>query len=420
MTVAALMCSLFFCAQDTEYPYKAAAGAVKITPEPNVPLSGFNVGRIATDVHDDLYARCLIFQDKNGNKVVFVSLDLLAILRYDVLQIKDDFIDKKIADPAMIFIAATHQHHGPDTIGIWGTRLFKAGRNEKYLAKMRGKITQLIKDTNAKLESAKLSVVRTRPKTPVSQNSRFKNGNVLDDEIVLMTVKGKGGVIATLFNFACHPESLKRKNTKITADFPGYVVNKLEKKYGGVGIFVNGALGAMVSPLKGSSQPKGFGYADEMAEVLVKSADEVIKKSEDVDAVFQVKTKSVSLPLENNRFKGAMEGNGVMPQIIPTAERTYKDGNVRSEVSLITLGPLSIMCVPGELPPQWSLAIKKKMDAKYIMMFGLTNDEVGYILRETDFNREDNLYSYEKTMSLGPKSGEEIWKAMEELVTPED
>ena len=67
--------------------------------------------------------------------------------------------------------------------------------------------------------------------------------------IVLRATTAKGSPIATLVNWANHPETLGSKNTLITADYPYYLCKELEQRMEGVAVFLNGAVGGMQSPL---------------------------------------------------------------------------------------------------------------------------------------------------------------------------
>ena len=56
-------------------------------------------------------------------------------------------------------------------------------------------------------------------------------------------------VLATVLNFSNRPESLGSNNTLITSDFPHYVRKRIEAEFGGMAIWIGGALGVLQSPL---------------------------------------------------------------------------------------------------------------------------------------------------------------------------
>ena len=72
-------------------------------------------------------------------------------------------------------------------------------------------------------------------------------------------------------------------------------------------------------------------------------------------------------------------------------------------VRLIQIGEARIATYPGEVLPKLGFQVKSAMDAKYRFIFGLADDELGYILDDQDFGREP--YEYESSMSVGPTIG---------------
>ncbi len=104
----------------------------------------------------------------------------------------------------------------------------------------------------------------------------------------------------------------------------------------------------------------------------------------------------IEVTLENPGFKALIEA-GILP------EDPFMGGRAQTEVNLIEIGDAQIVTFPGEVLPKLGLKMKNEMKAKYKFIFGLANDELGYILPEEDFDR--GLYEYEKSMSVGSKIG---------------
>lgn len=404
---------------DPIYNFRAAAGSVKITPTGDLPLGGFNINRVSIGVHDDLYARCVILRCPEGSPLVLVALDFVGFIRYDVVLVKKALAGEKDIDTDSVFLFATHQHSGPDTVGIWGASplpvppLTRSGRNESYMREVREKIVQLIKDTNRRLEEAQI-LFSSADAPGFSKNRRVPKE--LDTRISGLFIKGRQGQIATLVNFGCHPEALDRDNKLITADFPGYLVRRVEEKIGGTAIFVNGLLGGMVSITGKNLENKesGFLQAEELgrklADILLASSPEARR----LDCRLRVQTKVVSIPLENLGFHEAFKF-GIIPNLPEIFDQ--RSGNVRTEVSIVTLGNVRLVMVPGEMIPGLGIKIKnwviEKQPGVIPIICGLANDEIGYILPTEDFFTP--RYKYEHTMSLGPKTGDTICEALKTL-----
>jgi len=89
----------------------------------------------------------------------------------------------------------------------------------------------------------------------------------------------------------------------------------------------------------------------------------------------------------------------------------------KNQVNYIKIGDAQIATFPGEVLPKLGFRVKDAMESKYKFVFGLANDELGYILAEEDFNKE--LYKYEKSMSIGSKIGTMTTEALTKmLVSP--
>lgn len=399
---------LFFClivglsCNTRTQTLKAAAGSIKITPSENVAMGGY-FGRdgLSGGVHDDLYARCLVLESLDGKRVALVSLDLVGFLRYDVLEIKKE-LDSNIE----LFIFSTHQHSGPDTIGIWGTPQ-KSGRNENYMAKVRQKIIDLVKSTSEKLETAAIYITQTSGKG-LSVNHRV--AAEVDETITTLLVKGKNKNIAVLVNFGCHPEALNSENKLITADFPGYLVQKLEKELGGTALFANGLLGAMVSIDRKTLglKEKNFETAEKVGNEIAQRVIASLPSAKLITGNLTVDKKIIFIPLENSLLQTAIQSN-----IIPSSEKTFNQGCVLTEVGIISLGEIKIMLIPGEMAPGLGMKIKALLNADYKIAFGLVNDEIGYIIPSGDFPLI--LYKNERMKSLGPLTGNIIYQAFQEL-----
>lgn len=398
--------------------FKAGAGSVKITPSANVPLAGFAPGRFATGIHDDLYARCLILECPSGKNLAFVSLDLLALLRYDVLMIKKELRSKNIIDPDSVFIFSTHQHSSPDTIGIWGKSaillppLAASGRDEKYLTEVRDKIIQLIKTVKQNLKEAEIYVAQTSGRG-LSKNIHIKNE--LDETITAVFVRNKYGSIATLVNFGCHPEALSRQNTIITADFPGYLVKELERKLGGTAMFANGLLGGMVSInnelLK--NKKSGFEKAGEIGSIITKRVLVGSAEARRIDnGIIKIQKIITALPIQTLYFQEAIKLG-----LIPVCKETFQNRRILTEISVVQIGQIKMLMIPGEMLPGLGMKIKSLFNdpnsQNPVIPIGLANDEIGYIIPTEDFNLP--IYKYERTMSLGQDTGKIIYDAFKNI-----
>lgn len=61
---------------------------------------------------------------------------------------------------------------------------------------------------------------------------------------------------ATVIKWNTHPESMENKNTLMTSDFPHAAREGVEKRYGGMAIYVSGDIGAVSGPCARESGPE--------------------------------------------------------------------------------------------------------------------------------------------------------------------
>ncbi len=384
---------------------KAAAGKVDITPETPVYIAGYGSNRKSTGVHDQIMARCIVLE-QGKTRVAFVSCDLIGVPRFHVEKIKT--LVKSVL-PENIYIAATHVHSAPDTMGQWGPDFRTSGVDQAWLASVREKIARLIDETTPKLEPANLKIATTKDVPRISKNIRIPK--IVDKELgVIQAVNPKTGKpIATLVNYACHPEILN--NRQITADFPHWLYETVEAKTAVPCLYLNGALGGMVTAdyeEKPTDKGANWKAAEEIGRSFGQRVLEVLAAAETItDTPLKLQRKIFEVPLENPNFLALIK-LGVFPKDI------LVKGNIVTEVSRITLGSAEILTLPGEVLPNIGFYLKRKMLGEHKFLFGLTNDELGYILTPEDFGLE--LYAYESSVSAGEKMGERMVESLLTLI----
>ena len=65
-------------------------------------------------------------------------------------------------------------------------------------------------------------------------------------------------------------------------------------------------------------------------------------------------------------------------------QRELYDGAARSTVGWLRLGTFEAIAVPGEMEPSLAAAIRAQLRRPRLVVFGLCDDEVGYLLREQE------------------------------------
>ncbi|MFH1725722.1 MAG: neutral/alkaline non-lysosomal ceramidase N-terminal domain-containing protein [Elusimicrobiota bacterium] len=458
----------------------AAAGKADITPDlkkETIWLAGYGAkGRRAQGIHDPLYARALVVSD--GEKTVaLVAVDSIGLFRNDVLAIRRTLGWE--GGGRYLFLAATHDHSAPDTLGLWGRFPGVSGVDKRYHNRLKRAIVNLVKDAASRLQEARMAAAR-RMLDPRGLCRDYRDPIVIDPELNALSFETKEGkAIGTLVRWSCHPEVMGSDNRQVTADFPGALCARVEEKTGGGCVFFPGVVGGLLSP---DVDREGLEQRFEaMGELGVKVADLALDALDKGSvryprAEVSFSTRVVRVPVENSRyilflrslvFGHTIYGSGGEPlspldtywfplrhlTLFPLPERLRPW--VETEVSHVRLGKVRILGVPGEIfpelaiggydgrhryghplvgpanpnPPDLSAAppgpyLREMLKAEHGLIVGLANDEIGYIVPEYDFQATANRAMsprppgthYEETNSVGQRATPIILKAAGELL----
>ncbi len=316
---------------------------------------------------------------------------------------------------ANVLVTCTHTHHGPDTIGLWGSDSSHSGVDVLYMATLTETIVALAHEAFSTLRPAAVRVGSVDV-PGVAKNAR--DPEIVDIELsCIQFVDAKtSDVLSTWLTFPCHPEVLWDDNPCISADYVAAMRDTVASATGGPCLATVGALGGMMTPdMPGHT----FGDAEAMGAKLGNAALTELDDGEavSVDQVTHMRC-SASVPLDNPLFLMASQA-GLVPELM-------EDGAVPVEASLLKLGGTWLFAVPGELFPKLGLAYKKMMldaGADQAVIIGLANDELGYILPAEDFvvptDWQEPGESYEESMSVSVQMGPKLTDILKKLIGSE-
>jgi hypothetical protein len=383
--------------------YQAAFGVPGVVNHTDpIFLAGFSDNRRATGYHDRLWARGLVL-DSKGVRIAIVALDLIGYFKNEVDTARAMISPASGVDFAVV--ASTHQHEGPDTIGIWGPDATSSGIDFGYLDFVNAAIADCIDDAAAALQPARVYYATansaglslgTDPEDDgfgVSDGKVLEGdadlapatqGRIVDPNLAVMQLSKRDApfdVIATLVNFGSHPESMGSNNPLVTSDFPHYVRERLEAEYGGLAIWLSGDLGVLQGPLDidvfdpntGLPAPRrSFRFAEVHGTQLAERA---------IEAIDEVRLDPGGLPSPSNGAPAPrIAFSQVAPVFVPLDNPFFRFfialGVIDPRRQLFTNG------VPdptiGTLPPPADFLPAAATGAGHTFIAGLGNDEIGY------------------------------------------
>src|SRR2546426_8518145 len=102
------------CAYAAESEWKVGLANVKITPETPVPMAGYaSRTKPFEKVEQDIYAKALALEDRQGNRAVLVTTDLIGISRAVAEPVCQRIQDKTKLVRSQILLSSSHTHSAP-------------------------------------------------------------------------------------------------------------------------------------------------------------------------------------------------------------------------------------------------------------------------------------------------------------------
>ena len=375
---------------------RAAIAVRNVNPDPLLPVSGgVGASHPTTRRQGDLTVRALVLE-QDGTLVGIVSADFLgfpATLGNQVRALVKEIPGQNI------LIGATHTHSAPDCYGFRDST-GRSGRNEKYIELVCARMAEALHEAVTNLQPVRLKIATGEAKGKIAYN--YYAPQLYDPRCsVMQFLDASGKPIATLVNYAIHPEVIGNEAGILSPDLIGPLYDRLAEKGGGTGIFMNSAQGGMVTAdnrLPGDKEANDWEECQRIGHLLADEALRIISDApEQPSPRLYCAARPLTLPVDSPLFRALLKTLPGSPGVGMT--------NLTTQMNVINLGNAQILTIPGEALPNIGYYLKRNMHGENNLLFGLTNDAFGYILTKEDFNSFER-YSYVSRTSLGERTGE--------------
>jgi len=377
--------------------FKAAISTRIVTPEPLLPISG-GVGpsNPVSEKRGDLTVRALVLES-GETRTAIVSTDFLGFPAVLGDRIRSAV---KGIPGENILIGATHTHSAPDAYGFPdGQGGFAA--DLKYLDHVVKQTAEAITEAIQSLAPSRVKIGTGEAKGKIAYN--YYAEHLYDprcDVIQFLTMDDQP--FATLINYAIHPEVLGPKAGFSSPDLIGPLYNRITSEGGGIGIFMNGAQGGMVTADNRTGSGSDQRTWSECVRIGTLLADEALRIVKDApiqeNPALRIQAKRVTFPVDSPLLWQIMESS-------PLGYSQSETREITTTINMINLGNAQILTIPGEALPNIGFYLKRNMRGEHNLLFGLTNDAFGYILTRVDWG-SFKRYDYITRTSLGEQTGE--------------
>lgn len=361
-------------------------------------IGGFGPLRPASGVHDPIEASAVVLA-YDGEYVAMVGLDLVGLSQIRI-NAAADVLEAEGFERDRLLAASTHNHQGPDTMGLWGNPYEGVtGKDEAYQQRVAATIADAVEQAAANMVPVDLKVgaVHMRDVEPEWFNGSVFGGSnptpkmhgmvhdirdpvVVSDQLLVLQGSGEDGTVFTWTNWSGHPEVWDSQN-EISSDWPGVTRDVLEERYGGVAIHMPESLGGMQSALGGDvplvddlgsivmdgtepvwAEKHTWEFVHSHGWHIANAATLALDGGEAIDALpMKVDTEPVIIPVENvvyqlfapsDLFDLGLDDAILDPERCPEVANTGGLGCIQTKVWRAELGPIGFIGVPGELLPE--------------------------------------------------------------------
>lgn len=380
--------------------FRAGAASVDVTPETQMPVSGgIGTPNPTTEKKGALEVRALVLAD-GDTQVAIVSVPFIGFpsVLIDRVRIAVEGIP---ADN--ILVGATHTHSAPDMYGFPDEKGV-LGTDLEYVDWVCSQASKAINQAYAALSPASLKVATAEAAERIAYN--YYAPQLYDRRCdVLQAIGSDGKPIATLVNYAIHPEVLGPGRGVMSPDLVGPLHDRIAELGGGIGIFMNGAQGGMVTAdcrVPGGDGKEQYNTWEECIRIGHLLGDEAMRIIADApvqsDPDLWCSATGLTLPVDNPGFRALINGS-------PFDYEMSDDFTVTTQLNVVNVGSAQMLTIPGEALPNIGYYLKRNMHGSSNFLLGLTNDAFGYILTKEDFD-SFRRYDYITRTSMGERTAD--------------
>lgn len=407
-------------------------------------IAGYRPWNPAQGVLDPMTASAFWLDDNSGKGgVVFVSVDNVGMLSRDVQSAKAllaDFVKK--TGCRSINILSTHNHAGIDTMGMWGNLPF-SGRDEKFMQIIFNGIKKVVEEAYEDAREGSL-YLGSHAAPDILRDSRPPI--VFSDLLTRLRFVPNDGTREVYFlNFASHSESLLGKNSLVSADFPYYLREEIRKETGAETIYFVSAIGGLIRMKElDEDNIKSTEIAGQKLAEAAFAIDNEVKLAPKISLIKQ----EFYAEAQNFLLLLVAKVGIINAKKKAISTEKYTGYVLQTEMTYFEIDSLKMLLVPGEIFPELVyggyLSAEESAEGKgpevnpaplteiagdqNMLIFGLANDEIGYIVTPNDFflhpvssyldggKDPSGRRHYEETNSLGPNTAYKIAEVFTDMM----
>jgi putative membrane-bound dehydrogenase-like protein len=395
--VLALGASLFvppaaFAADQPAGFFAVGVAQIDITPTYPIRLSGFGFRRTESEgVTQKIWAKALaVGEDDPAILLTVDNLGVSAALVQEVAQ----RLEKKGVHRDRVAFTATHTHTAPMLTKVCPT-LFGVPIPPDH----QEHIDRYTREFTDALEKVALAALADRQPAKLSwgvgtvgfaTNRRTKGGPVDHDLPVLVVRDPKGKVRAVYVSYACHCVTLS--NNKVSGDWAGFAQEAIQDDFPGAVALLSVGCGADSNPSSGVTGDKAELAQRQGTEVAAEVKRLLKGYLAPITGPVMTQAQTIELPLADLPTRADWQERAQRKDAIGyhaqvQLARLDKGEMLRTKIDYPVMtwsfgDALAMVFLPGEVVVDYSLRLKKELDARRLWVNAYANDAPCYIPSE--------------------------------------
>ena len=364
-------------------PVRSGWAKVNITPPYDTPTGGYGArrGKHWHIVSDSIFARAIVL-DNGGTQVAVVGLDLLI-----TPPTVTEALKKRLPEVGMrwenVYMGAIHSHN---SIGSWAPglvgSLFAGTYDDKIVTRITDGVLAAIRAAQANVAPVQIGFGQVDATDHIYNRLRESGPTgPLDGQIRFLKLQKPSGESALLCSFSGHATLFEDSMEEyLSRDYPGSLVDRLEKKSADFAVFLAGAVGSTGPQARGKTDFQEIrNYAGDLALRIEQTVPKIQLKS---DSTLAMRTLPLDLREPNPRIIGNWR---VRPWLFYTIY-----GNYPSDLKALRIGNTILIGTPCDFSGELAVELRPLADQKNVnlMITSFDGGYIGYITPDRYYDRK--------------------------------
>lgn len=408
-----------------------------VTPEQAVRLGGYG-GRPGphTGVAQRLWAKALAIGGGGSPPALWLTLDSGGLSREVWLAARDRVHQRTGVAPERIVLSISHTHSAPATTG-WAPfiqpedlRAAEAAAIDAYTRTVVDALEAVAVEAMASMAPAELSW--TEGSAGFASNRRTPGGPTDPALPVLVAQATDGTLRAIMVSYACHCTTCGGGLMKVGGDWAGSAQEALERDHPGTQAMIAIGCGADANPHPRLGNDEGLALSRQHGETVAAEVERLLAQPRrPLRGKLQARTVPAPLPFAAPFSPDQLAARAREDGIVGRHARHWLAERNAGRVPPLRLDyeitawhfgdELALVFLPGEVVVDYSLRLKRELDASRLWINAYSQWVPCYIpsrrlLEEGGYEAETSLWYYNQPGRLAPETEDILIRAVHEAV----